>query len=345
MRLILVGFGTVGRGVAESLVDAATELQALGLEARIVAVVDPIVGSVCDPAGLDPSRMLELVDAGRSLTEYDGVEPVPLMPETLGVIDADVLVEATPTNLTDGEPGLSHIRAALQAGLDVATTNKGPVALAYNELDALAAANGAALRLEGTVLSGTPVLNLCEFGLAAAGIRAVRGIVNGTCNYILSEMETGRSYDEALAAAQEKGYAEADPTGDVEGWDAAAKALILANRVLGADLELADVVRKGISDLSAGEVAGARREGTAWRLVASVERRGDRCTASVEPRELDGDDPLAAVTGAGNLLVFETEALGPVSIAGPGAGRRATGHAVVADLVAIHRRRVAGAEG
>ena len=341
MRLILVGFGTVGRGVATSLVDAASELEQIGLRARIVAIVDPVVGSVCQADGVDPSAMIELADAGEPLTEDGAVAPAPLMPETLEAVDADVLVEATPTNLTDGEPGLSHIRAALRAGLDVTTTNKGPIALAYRELEDLAEANGALLRFEGTVLSGTPVLNLCETGLAAAGIRSVRGIVNGTCNYILSEMESGRSYEEALAAAQEKGYAETDPSGDVEGWDAAAKALILANCVLGADVELAEVRRTGISDLSAGEVSAARREGMAWRLVAGVEPSDDGWSVSVEPRELPMSDPLSAVAGAENLLVFETDALGPVSISGPGAGRRATGHAVVADLVAIHRQRAA----
>jgi homoserine dehydrogenase len=194
------------------------------------------------------------------------------------------------------------------------------------------------LRFEGTVMSGTPVLNLCESGLAGAGIRGVRGVVNGTCNFILSEMERGVAYEEALADAQRRGYAEADPSGDVDGWDAAAKALILANCVLGADLAIEDVARSGIRGLSAADIEAAAGEGKRWRLVVRVDRTDGEWNAGVAPEKVDRDDPLGSLTGPGNLLVFDTEALGEVAVAGPGAGRRATGHAVVADLIAIHRR-------
>ena len=342
MRLILVGFGTVGRGVAASLLDAGPELDRRGCRPEVVAIIDPVVGSVHRADGLDLEQLLELADAGRPLAEANGADPAPAMPELLDVAAADVLVEVTPTNLKTGEPGLSHLRQALAAGLHTVTTNKGPVALAHDELRDQAAAAGLEFRFEGTVMSGTPVLNLCEMGLAGAGIRAIRGIVNGTCNFILSEMEEGAGYEEALTSAQEKGYAETDPNGDVEGWDAAAKALILANCVLDAGLELGDVERTGIAGINRSIVDESRRRGRRWRLVASVEPRDGGWSARVAPEELDKDDPLASVVGAGNLLLFDTEALGPVVITGPGAGRRSTGHSVVADLLAIHRARRGG---
>ncbi|MFQ5744029.1 MAG: homoserine dehydrogenase [Acidobacteriota bacterium] len=337
-RLMLVGFGTVGRGVAERLRDAREELAALGCDARLVAVLDPLVGSVQQAGGLDPDTLVTLADGGKPLSSHPGATSAASTPEVIADLGADIVIEVTPTNLEDGEPGLSHVRAALAASRHVITTNKGPIALAYRQLQQLAAEHRVALRFEGTVLSGTPVISLCDSGLAAAGIRSVRGILNGTCNFILTEMESGCSYAEALAAAQQAGYAETDPTGDVEGWDAAAKLVILANSVLGAEIELNDVECTGISSISSEEVAAARAAGKSWRLVGSVVRVGGAWRARVEPQSLDADDPLAAVSGADNLLVFDTEALGSVRIGGPGAGRRATGHAVCADLIAIHRR-------
>jgi homoserine dehydrogenase len=339
MRLILVGFGTVGRGAAEGLIAAAAELADAGCSPVVAAIVDPLVGSVYRQEGLDLARLLALADAGAPLTDHPGAEPAPLMPDILDLVEADVVVELTPTNLVDGEPGISHARQALSAGRHLITTNKGPIALAWRELRELAAGNGVQLRFEGTVMSGTPVLGLCESGLAGAGIRSVRGIVNGTCNYILCEMEAGTGYREALHAAQQAGYAEADPSGDVDGWDAAAKALILANCVLGADLALHDVARAGISSLDAADIEAAARAGEVWRLVARVDRTASGWTAGVAPERVGNADPLAAVRGPGNLLVFDTDALGEVAIGGPGAGRRATGHAVVADLLAIHAVR------
>lgn len=337
MRLILVGFGTVGRGVAECLQTAAPALARHGLEARIVAVVDPLVGSVRRDDGLDAARLLSLADAGAPLGEHAGSTTVADLDEVLDGGGADVLVELTPTDLRTGEPGLAHVRAGIGAGLHVVTTNKGPIALSQRELERAAQDAGVQLRYEGTVMSGTPVLSVCRTGLAGAGIRAIRGVLNGTCNFILSQMEQGVGYDEALADAQRRGYAEADPSGDVDGWDAAAKALILANCVLGAELRIDDVERTGISALSAVDIEEAAAGGNTWRLVARVDGEPGAWRASVAPELVPRADPLGALHGPGNLLLFDTEALGEVSIAGPGAGRRATGHAVIADLVAIHQ--------
>ena len=249
----------------------------------------------------------------------------------------DVLVELTPTDLHTGEPGLGHVRAALKAGLHVVTTNKGPIALAYDDLRNRAHKAGVQLRFEGTVLSGTPVLNLCEAGLTGAGIREIRGVVNGTCNFILTEMEGGTGYAKALSKAQHLGYAEADPSGDVEGWDAAAKVLILANSVLNANLKLGDVNRTGITGLTVDDIQTACAAGKTWRLIARISQGENGWKAKVGPEEVNRADPEGSLTGPENLLIFDTEALGEVTITGPGAGRRATGHAVIADLLAVHR--------
>ena len=337
MRLILVGFGTVGRGVAESLLASEPELLVAGAEPRVVAVVDPVVGSVKHEGGLDLGTLLKLADTGESLASYPGAKPAADLKEVLEAAGGDVLVELTPTDLHTGEPGLGHVRAALKAGLHVVTTNKGPIALAYDDLRNRAHKAGVQLRFEGTVLSGTPVLNLCAAGLTGAGIRGIRGVVNGTCNFILTEMEGGTGYAKALSKAQHLGYAEADPSGDVEGWDAAAKVLILANSVLNANLKLGDVNRTGITGLTVDDIQTACAAGKTWRLIARISQGENGWKAKVGPEEVNRADPEGSLTGPENLLIFDTEALGEVTITGPGAGRRATGHAVIADLLAVHR--------
>ncbi len=336
-RLLLIGFGTVGQGTAARLLAAREELGRHGLDARMVGVVDPAHGSIASSEGLDPASLLEQVAAGRPLSQLARSEPLPDPFAALDRLGVDVVFEMTPTDLRTGGVGLQHVREALEAGCHVATTNKGPIALAYPELARLAAERGVQLRAEGTVLSGTPVLNLAESGLVGGGVRAFRGILNGTCNYILSEMESGRSYAEALTEAQRLGYAETDPSGDVEGWDAAAKVSILANLVLGAGIVLDDVERQGIDGLDVETVRRDAGRGKPWRLVGSARQHEGVWRAEVAPRQLEASDPLAGASGPTNMLVFETEALGDVTIAGPGAGRDATGHALVADLLAIHR--------
>ena len=308
-----------------------------GAEPRVVAVVDPVVGSVRHEGGLDLGTLLKLADTGESLASYPGAKPAADLKEVLEAAGGDVLVELTPTDLHTGEPGLGHVRAALKAGLHVVTTNKGPIALAYDDLRNRAHKAGVQLRFEGTVLSGTPVLNLCEAGLTGAGIRGIRGVVNGTCNFILTEMEGGTGYAKALSKAQHLGYAEADPSGDVEGWDAAAKVLILANSVLNANLKLGDVNRTGITGLTVDDIQTACAAGKTWRLIARISQGENGWKAKVGPEEVNRADPEGSLTGPENLLIFDTEALGEVTITGPGAGRRATGHAVIADLLAVHR--------
>jgi homoserine dehydrogenase len=224
----------------------------------------------------------------------------------------------------------------LREGRHVVTANKGPIALHYQELAALAAASGVALGVEGTVMGGTPVMRLGSRLLADAGIRSAQGILNGTTNFILSRMAAGESYAAALGEAQARGYAEADPTADVEGYDAAVKTVILGNLLLGGQLGMADVDRAGISTLTLEDVEAARSEGAVWKLIGRVERDGDRLSASVGPRKLPLTHPLAAVSGPTNAITLTTDLLGDVTLVGPGAGRVETGYALLSDLLAIH---------
>ena len=251
--------------------------------------------------------------------------------------EADVIAEVTPTNIQTGEPGITHIREALKARKHVITTNKGPIALAYHELKAIADDMGVQLRFEGTVLAGTPALNLAMGPLAGVHFKEVRGIVNGTTNFILTNMETGKSYEEALKEAQRLGYAEAKPDADVEGWDAVAKAVILANLLFDAHIKVADVERVGITGLTIEDIEKAKAEGKRWKLIARVWREDGVVKAKVAPSMVSPDDFLYYINGVTNALVFDTDHLGEVTIVGPGAGRIQTGHALLADLIEIAR--------
>jgi len=340
LRLAMIGFGTVGQGFAQILADRGVELQTrYGLEVRIVAVADLQRGSVHDPAGLDPRRLLEAVKGGGSLDATTAPERGWDALETIARADADVVAELAFTDLTSGEPALTHVRAALERGLHVITTNKGPVALAWTELDRIAAQHGVRLEAEGTVMSGTPALHLGTELLAGAGVQRIEGILNGTTNYMLGRMEAGASFESALAEAQAEGYAEADPSGDVEGIDAAGKVVILANRVMGAQLRMSDVKREGITRLTPDDLAAARADGERLKLIGRIERDGSTVRASVAPRRIREDHPLAGVSGAMNAVAYTTELLGEVTLTGPGAGRLATGYALTLDLLAIHRSR------
>lgn len=336
MKLALIGFGTVGQGLAELLRDRASSLhQEYGFAATLTAVATRRRGTLCHPDGLDPAALLTAIGRG-SLDHYPNAPGLARGLDVPGVISAsgaDVLVEASPTDLITGQPALDYCRAAFDAGLHVVLANKGPIALAYDELRARATRGGRRLGFEATVMAGTPVLALALDALAGCRVLAARGILNGTTNYILTQMEAGLPYAEALAQAQALGYAEADPSADVDGWDAAGKALILARVVFGGAFALADMRVQGIASLTPADIAAARAAGERWKLVAEVTPDG----GSVGPLRLPLTDQLANVAGTANAVTYTTDLLGAVTLTGPGAGRLQTAFGLLADLLAIHK--------
>ena len=335
-RLALIGFGSAGQGLAQILRDQGDSLaRRYGVELRIVAVCTHSRGSLYEADGLDPASLLEAIKHEghlRNLSRQRDWSPLDMIEQA----DADILVELSPTDLTNGEPATSHMRAALGRRMHAITANKGPIALHLTELRRLASDAQLYLGYEGTVMSGTPALRLGWSDLAGCEILELRGIVNGTTNYILTQMEGGMSYADALAEAQRLGYAEADPTGDVEGYDAAAKAVILANVLMDARLELGDVERAGITTLTRDTIEAARASGERWKLIARVWRDGDKVRASVQPTRLPLSHPLASAGGATNALTLTTDLLGDVTLIGPGAGGAATGFAIISDILALH---------
>src|SRR5262245_56468816 len=276
LRLSITGFGIVGQGLAELLFTKRDLLRrAYNLDIILVGVANARSGFIYCEDGLDIPALLQLAAARRPLTGHPDVTNWERPLEGLRATSCDILVEATPTNLYDAEPGISHIRAALSQGMHVVTANKGPGALAANELFMLARQHGVQLRMESTVMAGTPVISAIREGMAGASVHALRGILNGTTNYILTAMAAGQSYAVALADAQDQGYAETDPTADVEGHAAVAKTLILAALVFGISLKPGDVVRQGITAITQQQVEQAIEQDKRIKLVASLHLLAD----------------------------------------------------------------------
>jgi homoserine dehydrogenase len=316
MRIALVGFGNVGKALARMLLStrAPFVVTAIGTQSH---------GAVVDPHGIDLATILAGTDLPRR-----ALPPIRELP-------ADVLVEITTLEPATGEPALGHIRDALNAGMHVVTANKGPISRAYRELAALARDRGRLLRFEAALADCLPVFTLRRAALPLAEISAIRGIVSSTCNYILSQCALGASFAGALAEAQRHGIAESDPRNDLEGHDAAAKATILANVLMDADIRPEDVERHPIDAATGDAARAAAAVGARVRPIVDIERRGGRILASVRARRLEPLDPLFAVDGFSMGLLFETDLAGRIGVQLHEPRIEQTAYAILTDLLEI----------
>ena len=307
-----------------------------GIRPRLTAIIDSH-GAVIDNDGLDLDRVLKVKREQGSVS----MDPKLGMPNyaastAIKAVDADIVVEATPTNLKTGEPGLSHISTALSHKRHVITVNKGPLALAFLSLFKLATRNNTLLRFSGTVGGGTPILNLGKTSLYGDHIHSIQGILNGTTNYVLSRMtDASISKRDALKEAQSAGFAEADPHIDVEGYDSGAKLAILANDILKQPLTIDDIDITGITDISMKDIQHAKKKNRVIKLIASV----NNTHASVKPQALPTQHPLN-VSGVLNAVTYSTECQGDITIMGKGAGGSETAGAIIRDLIDIYNHTV-----
>ncbi|MFW5929149.1 MAG: homoserine dehydrogenase [Halobacteriota archaeon] len=319
-RVALVGFGAVGMGFAEAVSDDPP------VEVEIVLAADSSSVAV-DSDGLDPQALLE------RKRETGSVGDGEWSPDVLGDVDYDVLVEASPTTLGDAEPAFAHFERAIESGAHVVTCNKGPVSMRYGEVMELAREAGVEVRLEGAVGGAMPVVNTVTESLAGDTVTAARGILNGTCNFILTRMlEEGLTYEHVLSEAQDMGIAESDPTFDVEGIDTALKCVILSNVLFDGDRTLDDVEVEGITEMTPDALRLARDSDNLVKLVCEV--REDHL--SVAPRLVSRGGSLD-VSGTLNVVSFDCELAGEVTVVGRGAGSLETASALVSDVAAIAR--------
>ena len=320
LRISIIGFGAVGQGVADVLMRTNHPV-------KVVAIADSS-GAVVDESGVDLAAALKRKkDTGTvattDMTAIDVIEST----------DHEIVVETTPTEMETGGVGLIHIRKAFEMERHVVTSNKGPLVAKYSELRGLARKNNLHFRFEATVGGAMPIINLSEEALAGNRILAIEGVLNGTCNYILSRMDDeGVSYEQALGEAQELGIAEADPTADVDGIDTVAKIVILANSVFGMDVGYEDVDVTGIAKITPEAFKLAKDGGYTIRLIGEI-RDG---TLKVAPKMVPRNHPLN-IGGTFNLASIRTELAGRITIGGIGAGSVETASAILSDVLWIER--------
>lgn len=336
MKVGLIGFGVVGQGFATLISQKQDDLrQRYDLDVQITAVATRSRGTLHLPDGLNTEALLKAIKSG-TLDAYPdqaglqrGLSPADLAAKGM----FDVLIEASPSDLQSGQPAITICETALNAGKHVVLANKGALVYGYDALSKNAAANGKRLLFEAAVMAGTPSLRLGMQALAGCTISEARGIVNGTTNFILTQMGDGLSYEDALAEAQRLGYAETDPTADVDGWDAAAKAVILGAAIFGKQFAFDEMQVKGISHLTAQDITDAATAGERWKLIARITPE----EASVQPMRLPVSHPLATVSGATNAVTYTTDLMGDITLVGAGAGGIQTGFGILSDLMEIHR--------
>ncbi|MGD6806283.1 MAG: homoserine dehydrogenase [Candidatus Bathyarchaeia archaeon] len=336
MRIILVGYGVVGKGVTTILAKRTVEKgKDYGFNPKIVAIAD-IDGAVINPRGFSPEKLEAIKQRGYPISadpEYG--RPGMKALEVIESVEAEVVVEVTPVNIQTAEPALSHITAAFKTGKHVVTTNKGPLALAMPALTELAEYNNVYFRFSGTVGGGTPMLEFAKRCLAGDRILGIKGILNGTTNYILTEMGQNRvSFQDALSTAQKLGYAEREPSMDIDGFDTACKTVILANWILNQKVTLKDVDRTGIRDVSLKMLDDAAKQGNTIKLIGALDGTSKPV---VKPTEIPKTSPLC-VSGVLNAVTFQCEFAAEQTIIGRGAGSIETAGAVLRDLLDIRHK-------
>lgn len=330
MRLILLGFGVVGQSFVKLLLSHSTDLyNDYGIKPKVVGCADH-KGIVSCNQGLDLDRLLNVKKKKRSVIQYGTNTDTSGILDVIENIDAEVVIELTPTNITNGEPGKTHIIAAMKSGKNVITVNKGPLALEFPSLMELAEYNRIAFKFSGTVGGGTPILEFAKRCLRGDRIISFEGILNGTTNYILSKMYEGLNFTQALRDASEKGYAEKDSTLDIDGYDAVAKLVIASNLVMNMKSTMSDVVRTGIRDVQPTRVMNERKKGNAIKLIASCDGKN----LVVKPKPVSTKDPIC-VDGILNAVTFTCQHSGQQTIIGKGAGGMETASSILRDLIDI----------
>jgi homoserine dehydrogenase len=332
-RLALLGFGNVGRAFARLLLSKQVELKNdHGITFIITGISTGRHGHAIDSNGLDIEKALTLVERAESLSLITKIPVINSM-DFVSSVPAEVFFENSPVNFHDGEPAVTHLRIALERGMHAVTANKGPVVHAYPLLAKLAQAKGRKFYFESTVMDGAPIFSLFRSALPALKVISFRGILNSTTNLILGRMEAGESFDEAVKYCQQIGLAETDPSGDVNGWDAAVKISALVTVLMGFPLKPQEVERAGIGGITADMVMQARAQGKRWKLVCMAEMEGNSVKGRVAPELVSPSSPFYTVEGSSSIVEFHMDTLSSLSIIEGNPGPETTAYGLLADFI------------
>lgn len=328
-NLAIIGMGNVARALIRLLVSKETELRRrYDIRWRLMGVASRRIGWIANPDGLNPLAVLN----GHVLAPRADALPPRNVREWLERTRADVFFETSSLNAQTGQPAIDHLKAALELGAHAITANKGPIVHAFRELTALAKAKNRKFLYESTVMDGVPIFSMFPDGLPATDLRGFSGVLNSTTNVVLTEIEKGRSMEEAVKRAQTMGIAETDPTADLDGWDSAVKVVALAIALMGANVRLEDVQRTGIRELTEEKILSLRAAGMRYKLVCRAERRGDGVDCSVGPEMLLASDPLANLEGSSSAIRFDLDVFG-LSLVEHNPGVEATAYGLLADFL------------
>ena len=331
IRLALLGFGNVGRALAQLILDKRSDVEArYGLELTVVAIATGRHGAAYNASGLDLERALKIQAEGGDLTDLVEGQSSMTSIALLDAVEAEAVLESVPVDYQAGQPALSYLETALRRRMHAITANKGPLVHGYKRLSKLALEKNRQFLFESTVMDGTPVFSMWRECMPGAQLTEFRGILNSTTNYLLTEMEEGKPFADALKQAQDIGVAETDPTGDIDGWDAAIKVAALTTVLMDRALGIHEVAREGIADL---DVQAATQEGQRWKLVCRGWRENGDLRGSVSPERLSPEDPLYHVRGTSSVVTLSSDVLGDLTIMGSDPGPDTTAYGMFADLL------------
>lgn len=313
-KLALIGFGNVARSLAKLLVRKQDLLKSkYDVTFSFTGISTGSHGFAVNPNGLDIQKAIALVESGQSINPISNA-PVSNSLSVIQHSQADVMFENSPVNTQTGQPALDHIRTALNLGMHAITANKGPVVHGYRELTTLAKSKGKSFRHESTVLGGAPVFSVMREAFPLAELTSFKGIFNATTNVILSLMENGEKYEDAVKYAQSIGLAETDPTNDVDGWDAAIKVAALVTVLWDTPMTPQQVNPTGIRGITPEMIAKAKADGKRYKLVCSAEKVGDKVEASVFPQLVDSTSSLYGMMNSSTGVTFRTDVILDYSI-------------------------------
>jgi homoserine dehydrogenase len=333
-KLAFLGFGNVGQALARLLIRKQEEIKdKYAITFSAAAIATGSRGRAIDPDGIDLNAALKLLDGGQPL---DSLSTVPAPQDNLAFLKAcgaDVLFENTPVSYTDGQPALDHLMTALQLGMHAFTANKGPVVHGFRQLKALAEEKGKKFFFESTVMDGAPVFGLFRDTLPAAQVNAIHGVLNSTTNLILTRMEDGETFDQAVAYAQSIGIAETDPGGDIDGWDAAVKISALITVLMDTPFTPDRVDRRGIREITPEQIAAAQADGKRWKLVCSAVKEDGKILASVAPKQVTSRSLMYTIDGTTSIVTIRSDVLGDLSLVETDPGPHTTAYGLLADFL------------
>ena len=335
-KLALLGFGNVGQAFLELLLRKQADLIAdPGISFRVVGIASGSHGRCINRKGLPVREVLEAYRAGTSLDDFS-TDPIQDSRHFIGVCGADALLETTPVDYETGQPALDYLKSALNAGMHAITANKGPVVHGYQELTSQARRAGLSFLFESAVMDGAPVFSIARCGLPGAKVTGFSGIFNSTTNLILTRMEAGETQEEAIAYAQSIGIAETDPSGDIDGWDAAVKVAALSTVLMGVPLIPEKVDRTGIRGLTPDLIHDAAQEGKRWKLICTAEQdpaSPHGVKASVQPRLVGPDSNLYHIGGTSSVLEISSDVLGKLTLIEEDPSTLTTAYGLLADTL------------